>query len=102
MDINPVRRWPADAFLTAGDSRNLPVVKPSPPRILSRIWLSSLPFRSLCVLSSKLSLLLAKVSSCAVIGLDGTTVEVEEDTANGLPSFVIVGLPDATVQENLV
>jgi magnesium chelatase family protein len=44
--------------------------------------------------------LLAKVYSCAVIGLDGAIVEVEVDTANGLPSFVVVGLPDAAVQES--
>ena len=35
--------------------------------------------------------MLAKVFSCAVIGLDGAIVEVEVDTANGLPSFVDVG-----------
>ncbi len=35
--------------------------------------------------------MLAKVFSCAVIGLDGAIVEVEVDTANGLPSFVVVG-----------
>ncbi len=44
--------------------------------------------------------MLAKVYSCAVIGLDGVIVEVEVDTANGLPSFIIVGLPDAAVQES--
>ena len=35
--------------------------------------------------------MLAKVYSCAVIGLDAAIVEVEVDTANGLPSFVVVG-----------
>ncbi len=35
--------------------------------------------------------MLAKVYSCAVIGLDGALVKVEVDTANGLPSFVDVG-----------
>ena len=35
--------------------------------------------------------MLAKVYSCAVIGLEGAVVEVEVDTANGLPSFVVVG-----------
>ena len=35
--------------------------------------------------------MLAKVFSCAVIGLDGAIVEVEVDTANGLPNFVNVG-----------
>jgi magnesium chelatase family protein len=35
--------------------------------------------------------MLAKVYSCAVVGLDGAIVEVEVDTTNGLPSFVDVG-----------
>jgi magnesium chelatase family protein len=43
---------------------------------------------------------LAKVHSCAVIGLEGAIVEVEVDTARGLPSFTIVGLPDTAVQES--
>lgn len=44
--------------------------------------------------------MLAKVFSCAVIGLDGVVIEVEVDTGRGLPTFVIVGLPDAAVQES--
>jgi len=44
--------------------------------------------------------MLARVFSCAVIGLDGVIVEVEVDTSQGLPSIVIVGLPDAAVQES--
>src|SRR3989304_8278750 len=44
--------------------------------------------------------MLARVSSCAVIGLDGVIVEVEVDTAQGLPGTDIVGLPDAAVQES--
>ncbi len=43
--------------------------------------------------------MLAKVKSCAVIGLEGAIVEVEVDISPGLPSFTIVGLPDAAVQE---
>lgn len=43
--------------------------------------------------------MLAKVNSCAVVGLDGAIVEVEVDIASGLPAFTIVGLPDAAVQE---
>jgi len=43
--------------------------------------------------------MLAKVISCAVVGLDGAIVEVEADISPGLPSFTIVGLPDAAVQE---
>jgi magnesium chelatase family protein len=44
--------------------------------------------------------MLARVYSCAVIGLEGFIVEVEVDTTQGLPSIVIVGLPDAAVQES--
>ena len=43
--------------------------------------------------------MLAKVLSCAVVGLDGTIVEVEVDISSGLPAFNIVGLPDTAVQE---
>ena len=44
--------------------------------------------------------MLARVFSCAVIGLDGVIVEVEVDTSQGLPGMVIVGLPDTAVQES--
>jgi len=43
--------------------------------------------------------MLAKVITCAVVGLEGAVVEVEVDIAPGLPSFTIVGLPDTAVQE---
>ena len=43
--------------------------------------------------------MLARVLSCAIVGLDGALVEVEVDIAPGLPAFTIVGLPDAAVQE---
>ncbi|HEX73734.1 MAG TPA: YifB family Mg chelatase-like AAA ATPase [Dehalococcoidia bacterium] len=43
--------------------------------------------------------MLAKVISCAIVGLDGAIVEVEVDISPGLPSFTIVGLPDTAVQE---
>src|SRR5215216_1159812 len=43
---------------------------------------------------------LAKVYSCAVVGLEGMPVEVEVDISQGLPSFLIVGLPDTAVQES--
>jgi magnesium chelatase family protein len=45
------------------------------------------------------SLVLAKVTSCAVVGLEGVLIEVEVDITNGLPAFNIVGLPDTAVQE---
>ncbi|GAP16860.1 YifB family Mg chelatase-like AAA ATPase [Levilinea saccharolytica] len=44
--------------------------------------------------------MLARVFSCAVIGLEGVIVEVEVDTSANLPGMVIVGLPDAAVQES--
>jgi magnesium chelatase family protein len=44
--------------------------------------------------------MLAKVISCAVVGLDGVLVEVEVDIAQGLPAFAVVGLGDAAVQES--
>ncbi len=43
--------------------------------------------------------MLAKVRSGAIVGLDGAIVEVEVDISSGLPAFMIVGLPDAAVQE---
>ena len=44
--------------------------------------------------------MLARVYSCAVIGLEGVIVEVEVDTSDGLPSIAIVGLPDTAIQES--
>jgi magnesium chelatase family protein len=35
--------------------------------------------------------MLAKVYSCAVVGMEGAIVQVEVDTANGLPSMVYAG-----------
>jgi magnesium chelatase family protein len=43
--------------------------------------------------------MLAKVNSCAVVGLDGHMVQVEVDISPGLPKFFVVGLPDEAVQE---
>ncbi len=44
--------------------------------------------------------MLAKVDSCAAIGIDGFVVDVEVDVSNGLPAFHIVGLPEASVKES--
>jgi len=44
--------------------------------------------------------MLARMFSCAILGLDGVIVEVEVDTAQGLPGMDIVGLPDTAVQES--
>jgi len=44
--------------------------------------------------------MLAQVTSCALLGLEGVLVKVEVDTSRGMPSLVIVGLPDAAVKES--
>jgi magnesium chelatase family protein len=44
--------------------------------------------------------MLARVYTCAVLGLEGVIVEVEVDTGQGLPGMTIVGLPDTAVQES--
>ncbi len=43
--------------------------------------------------------MLAKVATCAILGLEGAIVEVEVDISHGLSIFTIVGLPDTAVQE---
>ena len=43
--------------------------------------------------------MLAMARSCAIVGLEGALVEVEVDLANGMAAFMIVGLPDAAVNE---
>jgi len=42
---------------------------------------------------------LARVRSAAVLGIDAYIVDVETDIANGLPTFVTVGLPQGAVKE---
>jgi len=44
--------------------------------------------------------MLARVFSLGVSGIEGFTVAVEVDLADGLPSFEMVGLPDAAVRES--
>ena len=43
--------------------------------------------------------MLAILDTAVVHGLRGELVRVEVDIANGLPSFSIVGLPDAALSE---
>jgi magnesium chelatase family protein len=43
--------------------------------------------------------MLAKVMTCAIVGLDGSIVQVEADISPGLPFFAVVGLADIAVQE---
>jgi len=42
----------------------------------------------------------AKTLSGALMGIEASLVEVQCDVARGLPSFIIVGLPDKEVQES--
>ena len=42
----------------------------------------------------------ATVHSASLRGVDGFVVEVEVDLSRGLPSFAVVGLPDAAIRES--
>ena len=44
--------------------------------------------------------MLSKITSAAILGVDGYLVFVEVDVNNGLPAFDIVGLPDSAVKES--
>lgn len=44
--------------------------------------------------------MIAKTYSVVVSWLDGQLVEVEVDIHNGMPAFIIVGLPDTAIQES--
>lgn len=44
--------------------------------------------------------MLSKVTSFALVGLDGVPVTAETDINNGMPSYELVGLPDAAVKES--
>jgi len=44
--------------------------------------------------------MLAKITSAAILGVDGYLVYVEVDISQGLPAFDIVGLPDSAVKES--
>lgn len=44
--------------------------------------------------------MLAKILSCAIVGLQADVVDVEVDINRGQPAFHLVGLPDAAVRES--
>ena len=44
--------------------------------------------------------MLSQILSCAIIGIEAHIVEVEVDISTGLPSFAMVGLPEAAVKES--
>ncbi len=43
---------------------------------------------------------MSRVTTATVVGLESEVIEVEADVTNGLPATIIVGLPDAAVQES--
>ncbi|OPL12732.1 MAG: magnesium chelatase [Firmicutes bacterium ML8_F2] len=43
--------------------------------------------------------MIARVFSCALIGINGIPLEIEVDISDGLPAFDMIGLPDASVRE---
>jgi magnesium chelatase family protein len=45
--------------------------------------------------------MLAKLKTFALVGIDAVPVEVEVDTAAGLPKTVLVGLPEMAVKESI-
>ncbi len=44
--------------------------------------------------------MLAKVKSATIIGIDAYPIDVEVDSARGMPTFTTVGLPDNAVKES--
>ena len=44
--------------------------------------------------------MLFKIASASLIGIDAYLVDVEVDISFGIPGFVTVGLPDASVRES--
>lgn len=44
--------------------------------------------------------MLSKINSMGLNGIDGYPVSVETDIGNGMPTFDVVGLPDAAVKES--
>lgn len=45
-------------------------------------------------------MLVQKIMTATLVGIDAELVEVEADVSNGLPATIIVGLPDTAVQES--
>src|SRR6266446_3937011 len=46
-------------------------------------------------------IMLAKLTTYALVGIDALPVEVEVDTAHGLPKTILVGLTDTAVKESV-
>ncbi|WP_138158851.1 YifB family Mg chelatase-like AAA ATPase [Peptoniphilus catoniae] len=41
------------------------------------------------------------LKTCSLEGLEGNLIDVEADLSNGLPKFIIVGLPDTAIKESI-
>ena len=52
------------------------------------------------MLWNKYLIMLARVWSASIVGIDAVKVGVEIDVSGGLPGIVVVGLPDVAVQES--
>lgn len=44
--------------------------------------------------------MLSNIKSCTLIGVDGYLIHIETDIVKGMPNFIMVGLPDASVKES--
>src|ERR1700712_4152291 len=42
---------------------------------------------------------LGRTHAVALLGLQGAIVEIEADISNGLPKFILIGLPDAALRQ---
>lgn len=42
----------------------------------------------------------SRVNSCGIAGINSYPVEIEVDISNGLPNFILVGLPDTAINES--
>jgi len=49
--------------------------------------------------SSEEVIMLSKILSATTVGIEARTIEIEVDISKGLPSVVIVGLPDIAIRE---
>lgn len=45
-------------------------------------------------------IMLSKIKTCVLYGLEGYEIDVETDLSGGLPNFSIVGLPDISIKES--
>lgn len=41
-----------------------------------------------------------EITSAGLLGIDGIKITVEVDISNGLPNFIVVGLPDSAIKES--